>query len=147
MPGPWGTPPIMYPPCPSWMGWYGPWASPLMHFHPEWSRATMSFVHEDYYTGDSCYGSVDHQQDRRGPRQENRTVWNVKLDHPVSSKTATAPGQQHKQWMPKDGSSTDGSGSSQGQTGMRSQTSANDEVEHNTKKGLEGFWGAEQGPS
>jgi hypothetical protein len=40
IPGPWGPPLMMYPPCPPWAGWYGPWTSPLMHFHPGWSGPT-----------------------------------------------------------------------------------------------------------
>jgi hypothetical protein len=28
-----GPLPMMYAPCPPWVGWYGPWAPPLMHFH------------------------------------------------------------------------------------------------------------------
>jgi hypothetical protein len=40
--------------------------------------------------------------------------------------------------VPKDGSSVDKSGGSQGQTGPRSETSANDEAKHNVEKGPEG---------
>jgi hypothetical protein len=36
-----------------------------------------------------------------------------------------------------DGSSTDGSGGNQGQTGLRSETLANDEAKPNTEKGPE----------
>jgi hypothetical protein len=36
-----------------------------------------------------------------------------------------------------DGSSADGSGGSQGQTGLRSKTSANDKTKHDTEKGSE----------
>jgi hypothetical protein len=43
----------------------------------------------------------------------------------------------NRQWVPKDGSSTDGSGSSQGKTGWRSETSANDEVKPDVEKGSE----------
>jgi hypothetical protein len=34
---------MMYPPCHPWVGWYGPWASPPMHFHPGWSVPTEGF--------------------------------------------------------------------------------------------------------
>jgi hypothetical protein len=47
-------------------------------------------------------------------RKENRMVWNPKLDGLVSLKIEATPIQRHKQWMPKDGSSTDGLGGSQG---------------------------------
>jgi hypothetical protein len=105
---------MMYPSCPPWAGWYGPWALPPMHFHLEWSGPASGCVHGAYYTGDDRYRSVGQQQDRRGHRQENRTVQNPKLDHPVSLKAPAASGQQHKQWIHKLGSSTDGLGGSQG---------------------------------
>jgi hypothetical protein len=63
--GPWGLPPMMYPPCPPWAGWYGPWTLSPMHFHPGWSGPAEDFGHGGYYTGDDCYGSVDHQHDRK----------------------------------------------------------------------------------
>jgi hypothetical protein len=44
--GPWGPPPMMYPPCPLWAGWYGPWAPPLMHFHPGLSGPAEGFGNE-----------------------------------------------------------------------------------------------------
>jgi hypothetical protein len=74
MPGLWGPPPMMYPPCPSWVGWYGPWAPLPMHFHPGWSIPFESFGHIGYFIGDDRYGSVTHQQDRRILRQEKRMV-------------------------------------------------------------------------
>jgi hypothetical protein len=46
--------------------------------------------------------------------QENWTVRNAKLDHPVSPKTVGVPGHQHKQGASKDGSFADRSGGSQG---------------------------------
>jgi hypothetical protein len=33
MPGPWGTSADDVPAFPPWVGWYGPWAPPAMHFH------------------------------------------------------------------------------------------------------------------
>jgi hypothetical protein len=39
--------------------------------------------------------------------------------------------------VPKGGSSADGSGGSQGQTGLRSETSANDEAKRNWEKSPE----------
>jgi hypothetical protein len=69
--------------------------------------------------------------------KENRTVRNGKPDHPVSPKATTVPSCQHEQGAPKDGSSADRSRSSQGQTGPKSETSANDEVKPDTEKGLE----------
>jgi hypothetical protein len=50
MSGPWGPPPMMYPPCPPWAGWYGPRTPPPMHFHPGWSGPTQGFGHGGYYT-------------------------------------------------------------------------------------------------
>jgi hypothetical protein len=64
----------------------------------------------------------------------NQIAQNSKPDHPISSKTTIVPGHQHKQGAPKDGSSADELGSSQGRTGPRSETSANNEVKPNTKK-------------
>jgi hypothetical protein len=69
--GPWGPPPIMYPPCPPWVGWYRPWALPPMHFHPGWLGPSEGFGHGGYYAGDGHYGSISHQQSRRNLRQEN----------------------------------------------------------------------------
>jgi hypothetical protein len=31
-----------------------------MHFHPGWSGPSKGFVHEGYYAGDGCYGSIGH---------------------------------------------------------------------------------------
>jgi hypothetical protein len=61
MPGPWGPPLMMYPPCPLWAGWYGPWTPPPIHFHPRWSGPTQDFGYGGYYTGDDRYGHVGHQ--------------------------------------------------------------------------------------
>jgi hypothetical protein len=105
---------MMYSPYPPWARWYGPWAPPPMHFHPGWLGPAEGFQHGIYYIGDDRYGSVDHQQDRRSPSQENRMVWNPKLDGPVSLKIVVVPNQQQKLWVPKDRSPTNGSGGSQG---------------------------------
>jgi hypothetical protein len=128
---------MMYPSCPPWMVWYDPWTPPLMHFHPGWSGPAEGFDNEGYYTGGDCYESVGHQQDRKAPKQENRTVRNAKLDHLIFPKATTASNQQYKQWVPEAVSSTDGSGGNQDQTKPRSGTSADDEAKHITKKGLE----------
>jgi hypothetical protein len=93
MPGPWRPPSMMYPPCPPWVGWYGPWALPPMHFHPGWSGPSEGFGHICYNIGDNRYGSAGHQQDRRTLRQENRMVQNPKPEGPISPKTATTPDQ------------------------------------------------------
>jgi hypothetical protein len=81
-----------------------------MHFHSGWSWLAEGFGHGGYYAGDDRYRSVDHQQDRNAPRQENQIVRNVKPDHPVSPEATTASGQQHKQWVPEAVSSANGSG-------------------------------------
>jgi hypothetical protein len=129
---------MMYPPCPPWAGWFGLWAPPLMHFHSGWSGPTESFGHGGYYVGDSRYGSVDHQQDRKAPRQEKRMVWNLKPDGPISPKTTAAPDQQNMWWVPNDGASASGLGGSQGQTGPRSKVSANnDQAKPNTGRSPE----------
>jgi hypothetical protein len=54
----WGPLSMMYPPCPPWAGWYGPWAPLPMHFHPGWSRLTEGFDHGGYYAGDDRYEYV-----------------------------------------------------------------------------------------
>jgi hypothetical protein len=97
MPGAWGPPPMMYPPCPPWVGWYGSWTLPPMHFHLEWLGPIEDFGHRGYYTRNGRYGSVSHRQDRKASRQKNRTAQNMKPDHPVPSKTTEALGQPHKQ--------------------------------------------------
>jgi hypothetical protein len=43
--GSWGPPPMMYPPCPPWEGWHGPWAAPPIHFHSGWSGPARGFDH------------------------------------------------------------------------------------------------------
>jgi hypothetical protein len=108
-----------------------------MHFHLEWSRPTEAFDHGGYYAEDGWYRSVGHQQDRRAPRQENRIVRIPKPDGQILSKTSIAPGQQHRQWVPKVGSSADASESSQGQTRPRSEASTNDEMKPDVEKGPE----------
>jgi hypothetical protein len=70
-------------------------------------------------------------QDRKPNSPECQT------DHPISLKLAAVPGQQHEQWVPKDGSSIDGSGGSQGEIGLRSETLANGEVKCDREKSLE----------
>jgi hypothetical protein len=91
--GPWGPPPIMFPPCPLWAGWYGPWVPPLMHFHPGWSGPAQGFGHGGYYARDGCYRHINHQQGREASGQENRTIQNAKPDHPVSQEAATTLGR------------------------------------------------------
>jgi hypothetical protein len=137
MPGSWGSPPMMYPPYPPWMGWYGLWTSAPVHFHLGWSGPAKGFGHEGYYTTDICYRSVGHQQDKEASRHKNRIVQNAKSDHPVSLKATTVSGQQHKQWVPEDVSSAGGSGGNQDQTVLRSGTSADDGAKHDTEKGPE----------
>jgi hypothetical protein len=78
-----------------------------MHFHPGWPGLTRGFGHGGYYTGDDRYRYVGHQQDRRAPGPENRTVQNAKSDHSVFLNIAAAPGHWYKQEAPKDGSSAD----------------------------------------
>jgi hypothetical protein len=94
------------------VGWYKPWALTSIHFHPRRSGSTKGFGHGGYCIGDGRYGYVSHQQDRKTLGQENWIVQNAKPDHPVSLKIAAIPGRQHKQGVPKDGSSIDESGSS-----------------------------------
>jgi hypothetical protein len=137
MSGPWGPPPMMYPPCPPWAGWYGTWASPLMHFHLGWSRPTQGFGHRGYYAGDGRYRHVGHQQDRRASGQKNQTVQNAKPDHLVSQEVATDPGHWHEQEVLKDGSSAGQLGSSQERTGPRRESSANGKAKPDTEKSPE----------
>jgi hypothetical protein len=129
---------MIYPPCPHWAGWYRPWTPPPMHFHPRWSGLAESFGHGGYYTRDGRYKYVGHQQDRRASGHENWIVQNAKLDHPVSPKTVAAPTHRHKQEAPKDRSSVDEPGTSQGRTWSRSETSASDEAKPDMEKSLEG---------
>jgi hypothetical protein len=81
---PWGAPPMMFPLCRPWAGWYGPWVPPPMHFHPGWLGPAQGFGHGYYYTGDGCYRHIGHQQGKEASGQENRTVRNAKSDHPIS---------------------------------------------------------------
>jgi hypothetical protein len=74
MPGPWGPPPIMYPPCPPWAEWYGPWALQPMPFHLGWSGPTDGFGYGGFYVGDGRYGHIGHQQDRGATGQKNWIV-------------------------------------------------------------------------
>jgi hypothetical protein len=128
---------MMYPPCPPWIGWYGPCAPLLMHFHLRWSGPTEGFGYGGYYARDGHYGHVGHQQDRRASGQENRTVQNAKPDHLISPKIVVAPSHWHKQGVLKDGSSADEPGSSQGKTGPRSKILANDEAKPYAEKSPE----------
>jgi hypothetical protein len=65
-------------------------------------------------------------------------VWNPKSEGPVSPKIATAPGQQRKQWVPKDVSSVVGLEGSHGQIGPRSKAlAATNEVKSDAQKTLE----------
>jgi hypothetical protein len=52
MPGRWRPPPMTYPPCPPWAGWYGLWAPPPMPFHPGWSGHAEGFSYGGFYAGD-----------------------------------------------------------------------------------------------
>jgi hypothetical protein len=61
MPRSWGPPPMMYPPCPPWTGWYGPWAPLPMHFHLVRSGYAEGFGYGGYNVGDGHYGYVSHQ--------------------------------------------------------------------------------------
>jgi hypothetical protein len=126
---------MLYPPCPPWAGWYGPWTPPPMHFHPRWSGPTHGFSHIGYYTGDSHYGHVGHQQGRKASGQENQTVRNAKSDHPVSQEAA-APGHQQEQEAPN-GSSVDQQRIIQGKIGPRSETSTDDEAKPDVERGPE----------
>jgi hypothetical protein len=60
MSGPWGPPPILYLPCPPWVGWYGPWALPPMPLHPGWLGPTGCFGFGGFYAGDDRYRHVGH---------------------------------------------------------------------------------------
>jgi hypothetical protein len=93
MPRLWGPPPMMYLPCPPWMGWYDLWTHPSMYFHPGWSGPGRGFGHRGYHAGDDYYGGVGQQQ----TRQENWIVQNAKLDHSVPPQSTEALGQLHKQ--------------------------------------------------
>jgi hypothetical protein len=128
---------MMYPPCPSWVGWYEPWAPLSMHFHLGWSGPAKGFGHEGYYARDDHYRYVDHQQDRRASGQENRIVQNVKPDHLVYLKTAAAPSHCHEREAPKDEFAIDESESSQRKTRPGNESSANDEAKPNAERSLE----------
>jgi hypothetical protein len=72
-----------------------------------------------------------------GPQgKKTRTVQNAKLDHSVSLKIAADPGRRHEREALNVGSFADESGRNQGQTGLRSKTSANDEGKSNVEKSL-----------
>jgi hypothetical protein len=129
MPRLWGPPLMMYPP---WVGWYGPWTPPPMHFHLGWLGLASGFGHRGYHTRDGHYTSVGQQQ----TRQANRTIQNAKPDHLVPPETTEAPGQPHKQSM-RGSEDARRSGGNRDQTGPRSETSADDEAKHSTTKVLE----------
>jgi hypothetical protein len=107
-----------------------------MHFHPGWSGPTQGFGHGGYHTGDSRYRHVGYQQDRRVLGQENQTVRNAKLDHPVSQEDVVAPGGQHELEAMKGGSSANQSQGIQGKTWPRSKTSADGDVKSNVEKNI-----------
>jgi hypothetical protein len=102
---------MMFPPCPPWAGWYGPWVPPPMHFYSGWSGPTQGFGHGGYYAGDGCYGHIGPQQGREASGQKNRIVQN---EPPV-----------------------DHLGDGQEKTGPENKSSANDEVESDAGKSLE----------
>jgi hypothetical protein len=88
--------------------------------------------------GDGYYGHVGHQQDRRASGQENQTVQNTKLDHPVSQEATVAPSRQYELEASKSGSSVDQSRGSQGKTRPRIEISTDGEAKPNVEKNLEG---------
>jgi hypothetical protein len=128
---------MMYPPCSPWVGWYGPWAPPPMHFHPRWLGPAEGFGHGGYYVGDDCYGYVSHQQDNWTSSEENWMVQNSKPDGLISMKTAAAPSCQLEREALKDGSSTDQPGRSQGKTGPGSKSLANAKAKSDAGKASE----------
>jgi hypothetical protein len=72
-----GAPPMMYPPCPPWVRWYGLWALPPMHFHLGCSGLARGFGHGGYQAEDDRYGGVVQQQTKQENRQSgipNRTI-------------------------------------------------------------------------
>jgi hypothetical protein len=72
--GLWGSPPMMFSPCPPWAGWYGPWAPPPIHFHPGWSGSVEGSDHGGYYLRDGRYSGFS----------QYKAIRNVKPEHPVS---------------------------------------------------------------
>jgi hypothetical protein len=126
MSGSWGPPPMMYPPCPPWAGWYGPWSPLPMPFHPGWSEPAEGFGYGGFYVGDGG-----------APGQENRTVWNAKPDHLVSKGPARAPGCRHEQDTLKGGLSAYQPESSRGRTGPRSESLIDSKANPDTEKILE----------
>jgi hypothetical protein len=127
---------MMYPPCPPWVGWYGPWTPPPMHFHPGWSRPTQGFGHGGYYAGDDRYKHVDHQHDRKSSGQENWTIRNAKPNHPVSGEATVVPNHQQEQKAPT-GASVDQLGCSQGHARPGSESSTNSEVKPDVETSTE----------
>jgi hypothetical protein len=72
-----------------------------------------------------------------GPQgKKTRTVQNAKSDHSVSLKIVADPGHRHEREALNAGSFADESGSNRGQTGLRSETSTNDEGKSNVEKSL-----------
>jgi hypothetical protein len=57
-------PPMMYPPCLPWEGWYGPWVLVPMHFHLGLLGLAGGFDHEGCHAEDRRYGGVGQQQTR-----------------------------------------------------------------------------------
>jgi hypothetical protein len=76
-----------------------------MSFSPGWSGPAEDFGYEGYYVGDNRYRYVDHQQDSRILRQENRMARNPKSNGLVSQEAAAAPSRHHEQEALKDGTS------------------------------------------
>jgi hypothetical protein len=108
-----------------------------MHFHLGCSEPTQGFGYEGYYAGDGRYGHANHQQDRRASGQENPTVQNAKLDHPVSKEVAAAPGHQQEQEAPKDGSFANQMGGNQEKIGLESESLANREAKPDAERSPE----------
>jgi hypothetical protein len=82
MPRPWGPSPMMYPPCPPWVGWYGPWCHrqcTSTRDDPDLLRvlamkATMQKMATTYTLATSRMGEP---QDRKIglSKMPNRTIW------------------------------------------------------------------------
>jgi hypothetical protein len=64
MSGPSGPLPMMFPPCPPWTAWYGPWTPSLMHFQSGWSGPAWGFDNGGYYPGDAQYGGFNQYRER-----------------------------------------------------------------------------------
>jgi hypothetical protein len=99
MPRPWGPPPMMFPPCPPWAGWYGPWVPSLMHFHPGWSGPAQGFSHRGYYTGDGWYEHIGYQQGRealgRKTGQLKMPNWTIRFPRRQRQHLVASRGRGH----------------------------------------------------